>query len=93
MTYHNQCNIPNLDCMETSDLMMFWHASSDRATARNLFPSRPKGYTRLAKDLGNYAANKATAMSCRARGDIQTARSYEAIAENIYRDLPYFARW
>jgi hypothetical protein len=52
-----------------------------------------KGYTRLAKQLAHYASNKATAMECRLRGDIQAAGIYEAICERIYTALPEDLRW
>ena len=87
------CNIPNLDCMDIDELRRFWNLSSTRSKARELFPTKPKHYTITAKDLGHYAANKATAMSCRLAGNIDTALMYERIADDIYRTLPYYARW
>lgn len=91
------CEGINLDGFsDSSDL---WEFQSDArgvrpiTMARTLFPSQPQGYVQATKDLCNYAANKATAMDCRKRGDIQTALHYESIAERIYGGLPEFARW
>lgn len=63
------------------------------AEARVLFPGRPEGYVQAAIGLRNYAVNRAVAIQCRRRGDIQGAQMYERIAEKIYRDLPAYAKW
>jgi hypothetical protein len=86
---------PNLDATEPDALMTFWLATSyhDRTVARFLFPERPTGYVRATGALGAYAANKATAMGCRERGDIRGAECYESICEGIYERLPEYARW
>ena len=86
----------NLDCMDQDDLWTFWSATKGVRpikAAREAFPERPKGYVTAFKDLGHYAANKATAISCRLAGDVERALSYERIADSIYADLPEFARW
>jgi hypothetical protein len=86
----------NLDAYgEPDDLMAFWQRHNGRSinAARELFPDRPHRYVRTARDLANYASNKATAMRCRARGDIATAQMYEGICERIYDALPAYARW
>lgn len=93
MTTRKQCNVPNLDALDKSELMLFWSNARTIKKARELFPTRPKGFYRASKDLANYAANKATAMSCRENGSIQTALKYEAICDKIYAALPYWARW
>jgi len=94
-------NVPNLDCMESDDLRSFAvsltvgiasHGTPIRR-AREIFPERPKGYSRAAKDLGNYAWNKLIAMELRRQGRISRAIGYEDICERIYSDLPEFARW
>ena len=86
-------NVPNLDAMEDAALMTFWFEHQRGRGAKALFPAGGKG-TRIATgDLACYASNKATAMSCRLRGDIQAALMYEGIADRIYTDLPEFARW
>lgn len=86
---------PNLDCRTPSELMAFWHASyvGGWSLARFLFPDRPRGYVAVTGHLGGYASNKATAMTCRERGDIVAAESYERICETIYESLPDWARW
>src|SRR5687768_3881619 len=61
--------------------------SSPRASlarARELFPHRPRGYVVATSMLSHYASNKATAMECRLRGDVETALMYEGICERIY---------
>lgn len=85
----------NLDAMPSDELMRFWNVwqRPTRNGAELLFDGRHKGYIRAAKDVANYASNKATAMQCRLRGDIQTALMYEGICERIYQSLPEFARW
>lgn len=93
-----QTNVPNLDAMEPDDLMEFWflhhgtHYSGGR-NHRRLFPNGGKGTRKAAGDLAAYASNKATAMQCRLRGDIETALMYEGIADRIYARLPEFAKW
>jgi hypothetical protein len=86
----------NLDAMSGDDLMAIWSKSNSVkpvSFARELFPTKPKGYVRATKDLGNYASNKATAMQCRLAGNIQTAIMYEDIADRIYDNLPEYAKW
>ncbi len=86
----------NLDTMEQDELWTFWSATRGVRpikSARALFPERPKGYVTAFKNLGNCAANKATAMSCRIAGDANAALMYERIADRIYSELPAFARW
>ncbi len=88
-------NVPNLDAMEPDDLMKFWyrHNCKSRARARALFGEQFSGYINAMRDLANYASNKATAMQCRLRGDVQGALMYEGICERIYSELPPLARW
>jgi hypothetical protein len=92
--------VPNLDCMTTNpaELWELWKilgASSVRpvAQARLLFPTRPDGFVRATCDLRNYAANKATAMTARLAGNIDTALAYERICDAIYSRLPEYAKW
>jgi hypothetical protein len=82
----------NLDCMSLPDLMGFWAKYQSGRCYRDLGISG-KGAKRAAGDVANYAANKATAMQCRLRGDIQTAIMYESICDRIYSDLPASLRW
>ena len=86
----------NLDAMNAEDLNAFyWRVQRNPVTvARELFPRRWKGYVRGTKDLAAYANNKATAIQCRLRGDIQAALIYEMICDQIYTRLsPYFRTW
>lgn len=87
---------PNLDGMTSEELMSFWKETNSVRPikkARELFPDRQENYVRITKQLGNYAANKATAMRCRSEGRIQAALTYEGICDRIYGELPEFARW
>ena len=63
------------------------------AAGRTMFPERPTGYRAATISLGHYAFNKATAMRCRASGDMTGAAMYERICHQIYGRLPAFARW
>jgi hypothetical protein len=88
--------VPNLDAMTPDDLMEFWlryQQHTTRKDAATLIGDRRKGFTTLAKDLGAYAANKATAMRCRLKGDIQAASVYETICDHIYNELPDDLKW
>ena len=85
-------NCPNLDCETAEDLMTFWSRHQRGRKAKDLFPDGGKGTRKATGDLAAYAANKATAMSCRKRGDIQAAVIYEGICDTIYNDLPYWAK-
>jgi hypothetical protein len=44
-------------------------------------------------DIASYAVNKATALTCGARGDLQAAEIYNIIARNIKKKLPADLRW
>jgi len=83
----------NLDCMLADELMTFWLKHQRGRKYRELFPLGGPGTKRAAGDLANYASNKATAMQCRLRGDIQAAFIYETICDRIYTGLPASARW
>jgi len=86
----------NFDSMSIDELWEFWKQSNSVrpiALARKLFPDAPKGYVRTAKDLGNYASNKATAMQLRLAGQINSALTYEKICDRIYDELPEYAKW
>jgi hypothetical protein len=87
--------MPNLDGMFPDDLHAFWnqYRRATKSQRLELFGRTGKGTVTAARDLANYASNKATAMQCRARGDIRGAQMYEAICERIYSGLPDFARW
>jgi hypothetical protein len=86
----------NLDGFTSPNELLDFFSKYHRPTredAEQLFGAKPTGYVRTAKDLANYAMNKAAAMRCRERGDVQTALSYESICERIYKALPDYARW
>lgn len=83
----------NLDCVSAEELWAFWREHSGGRAYRVLFPAGGTGTKRATADLACYASNKATAMSCRLRGDIQAAQMYEGICDRIYRKLPGFAAW
>ena len=88
-------DVPNLDAMSRDELMDFWMRYQNRqrrADAEALVGRRPN-YTTIAASLGAYAANKATAIACRQRGDIPAAKVYETICEGIYKRLPADLRW
>jgi len=85
--------VPNLDCQEPEDLMAFWSRHQAGRRYRLIFPDGGRGRKRATADLANYASNKATAVACRLRGEINTAGVYEAICERIYNGLPQWARW
>ena len=79
----------------TTDLYMFAAATrgrQPRRAARRLFGSQTQSVV-ATRQLCCYAWNKVTAMSCRERGEIKTATRYEAICDQIYENLPEFARW
>lgn len=83
----------NLDCETPETLMQFWFRHQSGRAYRDLFPQGGRGTKRATADLANYASNKATAMRCRAGGDINGALMYEGIADRIYAGLPEAVRW
>ena len=90
-TYEN--DVPNLDATTINELMAFWMRHQGGRQARSLFRDGGVGTRKATGALANYASNKATAMSCRLRGDINSALMYEGIADRIYDHLPEWARW
>ena len=88
--------IPNLDAMEPEELMAFWNKYQNigrRKDCEALIGDRRPGFTIIAANLGAYAANKATAISCRKKGEITGAEVYEKICDLIYEKLPLDCRW
>lgn len=87
----------NPDAMSADDLLEFAHSARGlrpATKARQFFGgTTPKGYVTAFKACRAYADNKATAMKCRERGEIETARRYEAICQRIYDGLPHYAKW
>lgn len=87
----------NLDAM-SPDALWAWSARFGNgvrpiSAARDLFPDRPEGFVGVARDLKNYAINKAVAMKERAEGRIVSAQVYETICDRIYEGLPDYARF
>ncbi len=87
--------IPNFDAMTQEELMTFWsrYHRATRKDAEALVGDRRKGFTVIAAQLANYACNKAVAMSCRLRGDIQAAQVYEHATDLCYNALPQDLKW
>lgn len=87
--------VPNFDAMAEDELMAFWkrYHRPSRQDAQALVGDRRKGFTTIASMLANYACNKAVAMGCRKRGDIQSALCYEMHCDMIYARLPADLRW
>lgn len=87
--------VPNLDDMTHEDITHFAlvYQRPSRKDAQRLIGDRRKGFTTLCGSLSGYAWNKATAMTCRMKGDIQAALVYEQICESIYNRLPEDLRW
>lgn len=91
-----EAGAPNIDCFGEADEI--WTLAEvfklqSRECGRIMFPARPAGYVTATRNLGHYAYNKATAMRCRARGDVSGAMQYEDICQRIYNRLPAWARW
>ncbi len=68
-------------------------ARPTRRDAEALVGDRRPGFTTISGSLAGYASNKATAMRCRERGDIQAALVYEKICELIHEKLPADLVW
>jgi len=86
----------NLDDSMTATELFAWSyraSFASKAMRLEIFGRIDTGTVRAMKDCANYAANKATAMQCRARGEIPTALMYENIADRIYASLPSYAKW
>ena len=83
--------IHELNKLGAKALMKFWHRVylHPVRTARELFPYRHKGYVTETRALGNYAANRAAMLTCKARGDKLGVKVYEmccdTCVDQIYR--------
>jgi hypothetical protein len=95
MSTNTEHGPPNLDGLDKAELWALFRRVQQhpRKTAREWFPDRPEGYVGVTRRLGHYAANKATAMGLRAKGEIAEAVMYERICDDIYQQLPERARW
>lgn len=87
--------VPNFDGMAVSDLRAFVaeYTNITRAQAAALVGDKREGFTKIARFVRAYAENKAVAMECRLRGDIDGATVYERICDMIYMKLPEDLRW
>ena len=89
--------IPNLDAMETRELLDFWVKHRLGINAHLLFPDSDSANLmadrQAAHNLSEYALTKTAAINCRRRGAIQEAMRWELKCESIYVDLPARARW
>ncbi len=87
--------IPNFDAMNRDELMAFWsrYHRPTRKDAEALIGDRRKGFTVLCGTLAAYACDKAVAIGCRLRGDIDTALGYEKHADMRYDGLPDDLKW
>jgi hypothetical protein len=85
----------NFDTMGADELMAFWakYNRPSRKAAAELLGHNRRGYMKTAETLANYACNKATAIRCREKGDIQAAQIYESCCDLAYDRLPAEARW
>lgn len=86
---------PNLDAMPREELVEWASAAAlDLAgTAHTLFPSHPRGYLGAIELLISYAQIKAMAMGLRHEGEIRIALAHETRCDQLYKQLPTFARW
>jgi hypothetical protein len=85
-------NIPNFDACTHDDLTAFW-MNHQRGRNRKALGIVGPNSVNLTATLAAYAINKATAMTCRLRGDIMAAMTYETICDNIYDRLPEDVKW
>lgn len=87
--------VPNFDAMPEDELRAFWskYHRASRKDAEALVGDRRKGFTTIAAALANYAINKATAMSCREKGNITAAQVYEHSCDLCYERIPEDLRW
>lgn len=85
----------DLESQDKDQLMVIYDTIRNNPVkvARQQFPKRPRGFVTVTKDLGHYACNRAVAINCRLKGEIQTAQIYETICDQIYDRLPQWARW
>lgn len=90
MTIHYS-DLDTASVPELEDAYREWTARP-RFYGRIFFPERPKGYVTATRVLGYFAGYNA-AVKCRLAGDIGKAVHWEHKCEDIYNELPDFARW
>lgn len=90
-----ETNVPNFDGMSEQELIEFANkydvCPSDLAA--DIFPDRPVWYISAAHSLAEYAYHKAHAMNYRKKGQINDALYFEKKCDEIYNQLPEYARW
>ena len=77
---------------EVSDFIHTYKTDKGRRLANRL-KIAGKGSAQKATDLSSYAWNKTTAISCRKKGDIETALKYERICDSIYGSMDKSIKW
>ena len=88
-------HVPNFDGM-TYDELGAWlegRLSNSKAQAAAIFPGRPEGYVEAYDNLVFYVARKRLGMANRLEGNIQAALRHEDRADDLYKELPDYARW
>jgi len=81
-------NVPNLDCMDTQELIEFVTRHAYGANNATL------GVSPYVTDLlSRYAALSCVARQARGEGDIQNAIAYESKMDSVYGRLPETAKW
>ena len=85
----------NLDGMVAAELYEFIAATKGMNVTRaagRMFKGE-KLSSKTIRALHQYAYAKVTAISCRDRGEIVYAAKYEARCDQIYTELPNYAKW
>jgi len=87
--------VPNLDRMKRQQLLEFWkkYNRPSRNDAAELVGDREPGYVRDARQLANYASNRAAQLYCRGYNDNQGCRIYWKICDDILNELPLHRTW
>ena len=85
--------VPNLDALDDDELAQFALHHENGRNLRELFPEGGAGTRIATTNLACYARNLENARHYRAKGDIDAALTYEALAERAYQRLPVWARW
>jgi hypothetical protein len=85
--------VPNLDAMAPTELAEFALRHRDGAAAHLLFPSPTAGRVNAVATLAIYAAWKYMATIERTEGRINDALRLERACDQVYRNLPDYARW
>lgn len=87
-------NAPNLDAMSVDELWAFARRHTYGHNSTEMFPERRRKERREAvRLLDLYAWWKLFAVQDRLAGNIESAMTSEAKADDIYKQLPAWARW